>query len=428
MIFFREFDNEDSKIENEIDNQHLVSKLCTAVPDSKLFNYNGKYPKNEIGKARVHLINRLYDLNQQEKTTCEINLKRKLGIYTQDVLDFYNKGIMLNCMSLQENFTCSNEEILLKAKKELILDESVNEENSVQNVPLDIDQKHCCEEVLMFCPRNIEFFNEFSEELSKTNTTTVFLCDSCKSLMNLEENMVKHLNEKQHFSASVYCYDDDKKFYLRSRCKIKNLNRSLEICVFCPKCYFYFGSNILACCLHFKYVHRQHNNNELVYSVSDFPIKVLDIELSREYKCLTCFLKFKKLTDFTYHLENTKHFPFAESENVVNVFCCPIDDCQFHTILYSAFKVHILTHPYVQKIFENHTSDVKLTAKVRVYDKPNSFFHVKKFNGKLYYDKVDELTGIESLLEILKGHADQGEFVKKLKARKDEIYKNLARR
>ena len=62
--------------------------------------------------------------------------------------------------------------------------------------------------------------------------------------------MVKNLNEKQHISASIYCNNEDKEFYLHSRCKIKNLDyRSLEMCVFCLKFYFYFGSNILACCL-----------------------------------------------------------------------------------------------------------------------------------------------------------------------------------
>jgi hypothetical protein len=402
------------------------------VPNSKVFNYNGKYRIIELEKARKHLINRLYDSNHKnefEKTTHEIILKRKLGIYSQDVLDFYKKGIMPKCISLDKNLNNTNDEDFIiddTVVKEISKsDDNINQDNSLKNVPLDIEQTHICDEVLMFCPKNIGLFNEISDEFSKKNLSIIFLCDSCKTLMNLEDNMVKHLNEKQHISASIYCYNEDKEFYLHSRCKIKNLDyRSLEMCVFCLKFYFYFGSNILACCLHFKYVHKQHNNNELVYSVSNLPIKVIDIDLSREYKCLTCFLKFKKLTDFTYHLENTKHFPFAENENLINVFFCPIEECQFRSIVYSAFKIHILTHPYVQKIFDNQKNDEKFTAKVKVYEKPKYFFHVRKFNGKLYSDKIDELDGIESLLEILKGHADQNECVKKLKARKDEIYKN----
>ena len=409
------------------------------MPTARISVYRGKYRVNELERARNDLINRLYDLNQndyyrQEKTTCEIKLKRKLGIFTQDVLDYYVEGKLPSCISLNENLSCSNDEVQIteNGTKSIKLDESseIIDDSLHQNVPLDVEQTHSCEEYLMFCPKNIELFNELNEDLFQNKKLSiVFLCDSCKSLMRLEENMVKHLNEKQHFSASVYCVDEEsQKFYLRARCKIKNLNSTLDANIFCPKCYFFFGSNILACCLHFKYVHRQHNNNELVYSVSNPPIKEVEIELSREYKCLSCFLKFKKLTDFSYHLENTKHFPHPENGSVVNVFYCPVDNCEFRSIEYTKFKIHILTHPCLQKTFDNPLNEVKLVAKVKIYEKPKGYFHVKKFNGKLYADKVDELAGIESLLDNLKGHAEQSECVKKLKARKDEIYKTLNRR
>ena len=64
---------------------------------------------------------------------------------------------------------------------------------------------------------------------------------------------------------------------------------------------------------------------------------------------------------------------------------------------------------------------------MRVFNKPKNFFHVKNFSGTFYFDKVNELAAIDSLLETLKGHATQNECVKKLKARKVEIYKKLTK-
>ena len=362
----------------------------TNLPNKKIVGYNGSsYLLSDLERVRKTLINRLYDTDDysidNESALMEIKLKRKLGIITRDVSEYYLGTDAFN-------------------------------EDCFQKIESEKDRKHSCNEILRFCQKDVQICkNQDCDNM----TSYSYICDMCSTLLNSKADITKHLNEKQHVSASIYLMSySTTTLYLKSRCKIKIPNASdLEINVMCPQCYFPFGANILACCLHYYYLHKPNSCNSIIYSVSEMPIKEFEIELINENKCLECDTTFNRLQSLFNHINSTRHFPFPENGDFVNVFYCPYDDCEFKSIDYPSLRCHALEH---NKTLNYPKHELK-RAKIKVYKKPKEFFHVKHFDDESLFDRIDELAAIESSLNLLKGHPMHKKFIKRLEARKRKL-------
>lgn len=274
--------------------------------------------------------------------------------------------------------------------------------------------------------------------------STVFVCDFCDKSVGLKSNMNEHLNQTNHPSASEYILESkqldsatpsssqssyDQYFseanskrkikYLKKRSSLKNLNSSEQIAVFCPTCGFYFSHSILAAGLHFKYYHCP-SIKDLVYTWSTLD-RTDRIEVEKAHTCFTCHARFKKLTALISHLENTKHFPLNKPDEI-NVFKCPFDDCDFRSTKYFSFKTHIVNHAFFNKTDGN---SLKIDVKVNVFKKPKLYFHITEFKetNDCQTDRSSELEAIEDLLELSKNHLDATEMNKKVRERKNKIFR-----
>ena len=65
----------------------------------------------------------------------------------------------------------------------------------------------------------------------------------------------------------------------------------------------------------------------------------------------------------------------------------------------------------------------EVEVKINVYSIPTSFFHVSTFREENLEDRKEEIIAIDCLLDSLKGHNDQMELGKKIRARKDHLIK-----
>ena len=77
----------------------------------------------------------------------------------------------------------------------------------------------------------------------------------------------------------------------------KNNNDNNELAVFCPKCEFPFNKNLVACSIHYSYV---HTPGEFIYSLSH-RTRTEIVYVSKSHSCFECKQKFKKLLDLSKH-------------------------------------------------------------------------------------------------------------------------------
>jgi len=367
------------------------------LPSKKTTNYHGSsYKTSNLEECRAELIDSLYDVKEDyddKLDLLEINLKRKLGILTRDVIEYF-----LGSESIGYD------------------DESYLE--------LDKNLKHGCKNYLKFCQKDIEICRNLDENLSRY----VYACDMCNYFANSKVLMKNHLKENHHLSSSIYfMIDNDSSFQLKSRCAIRNQEINEDVNVFCPKCYFCFGTNILACCLHYKYLHKPANLNILIYSIvaqNELLKKNLDVEITKEYKCLDCQLVFNKLQDFSNHLnEFWDHHLNPDSSNVINIFYCPNIDCEFKSIDYPSLRFHVIKHNNLYKGLNN--SNFKILTKMKTFNKPKQYFHLKYFNSDYLFDQIDELNSIESSLKLLKLHRIHDKFISRLEERIVKLRKTI---
>jgi hypothetical protein len=264
-----------------------------------------------------------------------------------------------------------------------------------------------------------------------SNKTVVFICDSCQVTLLSRESMKNHLEKQKHLSASEYFIErhgsdsvtsQTKIQGVKSRCSLINTKNPSDFAVFCPKCHFCFNMNIATCCLHYKLA---HNSDEFIYSISKLK-KIEKIIIKKVHSCFECSLKFKKLSDLSYHLENAKHLNKNPNSELV-VLNCPIEDCNFRTVQFFTFKQHLLSHSYFrsnESLNDATSNELSIPVMVHVYDKPTQIFHICPFTDTLL-DLSDELKCVESLMDFLKGHNDYLDAAKKLKSRKDYLIKIL---
>lgn len=164
------------------------------------------------------------------------------------------------------------------------------------------------------------------------------------------------------------------------------------------------------------------SRNEHLYSISEWKRDEI-LTVDKRHTCVTCKSTFKKLTDLCNHLDSVGHFPYTLPEEI-NVYQCPFDNCHFTTIYYFPFKQHLLSHPFFNKPREKVESMfINIECSFRVYAKPISFFHSRSYIESSKRDRMAELKALTALMDHLKGHNNQSEIQKKLKARKDHLIK-----
>ena len=387
--------------EDEIDYDNFITNL----PKKQIISYQGdSYKISDLEKCRANLIDSLYDVIDWEDDDSlksralylEKNLKRKLGILTNDVIEYFvgsHEQEDEKCLQLHENLRHS-----------------------------------CSEKNLNFCQRDVEICNYLKETGTSTSMQS-YICDMCSYLTNSRVEIKNHLKQNKHLSASVYVSQNEKTttVFQLSRCKLKN-TASFDRAVFCPKCYFYFGSNVLACCLHYKYLHKPSSLNVLIYSISiDVALKTVEFEINKEYKCIDCELVFDKLKEFSKHTIEMKHHLWPENDNQVNVFFCPDNNCEFTSIDYPSLRHHISSHQDLYRTLRksNTNKNAKLIAKMKTFDKPRDYFHIKYFSDDYLFEQVDEVSCIESSLNSLKLHPIHKKFINRLEERKKKLKKLL---
>lgn len=424
--------------------------------DFDIVKYTGNYPKEEIKKGRKQIYDDLY--RNEAHSLLEIIVKRKCGILTQDVADYYLHDI---CPSSADELTNSNFDsdislysIEINQDKSQQNDEkenkieSPNKEKVIDNKKLteaseilDVDKKngsfsfevfddqdvyenslvqvHLCEKKV--CLRNIKIcsIKDFP------NNRIIYICDFCHHSVGIESNMLKHLKEADHYSASEYIIDSTNNTSvisgLISRSSVRNVDVTDSLRVFCPKCNQCFDNSTLACGIHYEYIHS--GKNEYIYSLGKLK-REESFEIGKKHICIECDKKFKKLTDLIVHIDNFKHFP-SPAIDEINVFECPFDDCSFTSIHLFTFKTHLLTHKYYNKPKDELCTD-EISVKLKIYSKPTGFMHIPQYRSdEKFSDKKEELNAIDSLLDILKGHPDTNDQTKRLKQRKDHLHKSI---
>lgn len=412
-------------------------------------NYKGKYSVNDLEQVRKHLLKEVYE---ESIFFEELTAKKKCGILSKDVIDYYKDNIKKSNLRYisQEDYKDTDDHENEHSNQNINDDKSplnnlkgiekVVESKELEPRPVDIDLEsivnqtkllcrslnlaHGCEvDELVFCPRQI-IAADSSYKIS--NLTSIYICDICQVSISYRENMLKHLNEAKHLSASEYYIEkivtensslSNKVKYIKARSSLLNTNNLTEIAVFCPKCHFCFGKSIAACSLHYKY---EHNSDQYVYSLSILK-KTEKISVDKSHSCFECHARFKKLTDLVTHLESTRHFP-KNPDTEISVLGCPFDKCGFKSIHFFSFKQHIMTHSYFQ-LKNDSFNEISVSAVLYIYNKPKSLYHISQFiNAK--EDNIDELKTIESLMETLKGHNDSLDVQKKLKCRRDQLHKH----
>jgi hypothetical protein len=465
------------------------------------------YSIESIKDVRKQLISDLY---HQSRSSCEINLKRKIGVLTKEIVDYYchdkkpinfiedknyfddwckkivllGKGDLknsidhinldyefdkddlvqppsnaskctinnlpntnqteinkqssnnlqnisnINILTPEYSQNQSSEKISASSSNSSIfkVDQS-KEEYEIKMLSRDLNMDHGCSKK---CLKYIPIVNHDSLKL---NYQSMFICDYCQFKTRFSDKANQHLQENEHYSASEYLIEEGSNNmsnaintnfeikYLKARSSIVNkMIKNLENqVVFCPKCHQYFEKNILACALHYKFSHR---SNEHIYSISK-QIRVSNLEIGKAHNCQqqNCNMKFKKLSDLMAHLNKNKHFPVT-LPNEINIFNCPFDNCKFKSNQFFTFKTHLMTHPFFNRQI-NEYEEPRVTVKVFIYNVPKFFLHVNLLQETVLSEKKAELDALNSLLEITKNILAYNDDNKKVRARKDQILKEL---
>lgn len=433
--------------------------------DLDIEKYIGKYPKNDIVKARKEIYNDLH--KEHAESLLELIAKQKCGILSADVVNFNLNGVKpsknfildMDFINPRYGFDfSSNISNIIETSEpmQLEIDENENrpeiskdilapavEKNQVLETweILDSDkaidlalettedqeaykgtlkQTHLCEK--KFCPRNLKI----SSLKHFDNARIVYVCDFCQHTVSIEGNMRKHLKEYDHYTASEYIIDMNqtnvtKICAIKSRSNVKNLATTGKKRVFCPACDQCFDTDTLACGMHYEFTHS--GKGEYIYSVSEMKREEKMI-LEKRHSCVECKRKFKKLSDLVVHIDTSKHFPCAKADEI-NVYECPFQDCYFNSVYFFPFKTHILTHKYFNKP-KTDLTEIYTEINFKVYAKPNNFMHISQYRSEeRYLDKKEEIEAIDRLLDILKGHPDSNDKNKKLRHRKDQLHKSI---
>jgi len=467
-----------------------------SVPTHRIETYAGKYPREDLEKVRAQLIKEIYDKETYEKRYYlydipnDINIKRKCGLLSEEVINYFRNNIKPAKRSLnlddeiypedRNDFATQSQStpsplpppppphVLIQQQQQQIFkpvppplpnlliqqpqQQQQQQPNTSSSSLIDTKQpirivvdstsqlcrnlrlSHGCElDNFKFCPKDIKPADNTANTLTMS---VVYVCDNCQITVINKDNMLQHLNERNHLSASEYYAEKTVTNNLLTNTSIKYLkNRSIlmssnsfnkinnnnnELAVFCPKCEFPFSKNLVACSIHYSYV---HTPGEFIYSLSQ-RTRTEIVYVSKSHSCFECKQKFKKLLDLSKHLDSSKHFP-KNANTEISVLNCQLDKCTFKTTDFFPFKQHLLGHKFLQ---EQTDSDIHVPVHIYYYSKPTSFYHATSFtdsNKNTIEENKEEIKWIDSLVELYKGHNDSQDICKKLKNRKDHLHKIL---
>ncbi|XP_045174239.2 uncharacterized protein LOC123535587 isoform X1 [Mercenaria mercenaria] len=173
-----------------------------------------------------------------------------------------------------------------------------------------------------------------------------FKCDFCMEINSSKEQMILHLNETCHRSASSVLTDGDKNVrYMKSLGSVvctEGLRQKAYAA--CPgNCQNLFSS-VKQSVEHYVLCH----NNEIELKPCYGVIEVRDevtIQVSPN-KCLICGETFKKLKTLSMHFK-AKHYPFSLKHGCETFFKCMYCPRIFHT--FKSALVHVVFHKNLAK-------------------------------------------------------------------------------
>ncbi|XP_050406959.1 uncharacterized protein LOC126822236 [Patella vulgata] len=196
-----------------------------------------------------------------------------------------------------------------------------------------------------------------------------YTCDLCDFTTEIYDEVVKHLQQKNHFSASM-CHSSKENSVLIPKTLLKPLvvtNRSARfnnVIPTCPKCFAVY-ENINICNLHYQ---NTHEDNSDIYSLSTVK-ETLWPKISSKNQCLNCGKNFAKTKSLHDHWRSAKHFPLREPmSDEIRIMFCPHCERLFYDFF--SCKEHI-RHVHVDEIGSHAYS-----MKVLYLEKPTTQCHL----------------------------------------------------
>ena len=141
----------------------------------------------------------------------------------------------------------------------------------------------------------------------------------------------------------------------------------------------------------------------------------------RDSACCECKTEFKRLTELSKHIKETRHTPYTKLGQI-NLFKCPFDGCPFQSIDFTDFKTHLLQHKYFQEAVDGQ-AEKSINCLVLLFNRPTEYYHIADYNYQLGSDIDEQISSIDQSIDTMKGHSDHNEILKLLRIKKMELIK-----
>ncbi|CAF3618025.1 unnamed protein product [Rotaria sp. Silwood1] len=369
-----------------------IDKFVMNRPNEQITNISWNI-KNELEQLRKELIETFF---QTAIIYTDIIIKRKLGILTSDICDYYRFKKKSNLISTEEFY------LLPKIQYD-------TEENLT-------DLLNGLQHICVTCPLN--FISIDDTKLSSSSWSHVYMCDICHCTRALEDNMIRHLENELHLSATEYRTDSATMILnhcIRRSCIQMNRydKNTFDSIIICPICYEPF-SNVNSCTIHSHISH----NMDYIYSIASI-FQTFDLIIKQDDNCIEYNEQFKILSTFNKTLDENNHGSH-ETDRLISLFLCPFNKCDYRTKHFFNFKTHLIsTH---NNSF--NSIDGKIKIKIKQFIKPNTYMHIARFLHKNQLDINEELSALEQLEYDMKYLPDNENILKIIKKRYD-LLKNL---
>ncbi|KAI0243016.1 hypothetical protein LSAT2_009222 [Lamellibrachia satsuma] len=258
-----------------------------------------------------------------------------------------------------------------------------------------------------------------------TMTFAIYKCDFCAYMNRIWLVMNQHLENAQHFSASLYNakFDNNNVQLVSIKHMVAIMNKhskSKGMVVACPECRGVF-EDIFMCSLHYKYSHDSsdggYNDNGCGYYSICPVIQHETLALSRIPQCQKCLNMFATHGKLKRHWSTcANHHPLSAApvgDHIFTLFNCPYCTKMFTDFL--KCKSHTLTHKFggdqqngLFAIEVRHILQPKRREQVLPLDTANS-----------------NLEGIEAELSILKNMRKHMKNMGSPKAKKKKIRERM---
>ena len=362
-------------------------------PDPRLY-YRGKYPSFELSMARQVLIGTLSNTN----SIVLERLKPRIGIHsafgppvpllppmdppTQSLgsaaahttsksdEEVPSKRRRLTHEAASATVTSDTHDDESSSSKEVATKSSKNTHTSVQGELIDFTADVDIESNTQDAQSGSFFLGDTGGEPVTETLKEMYKCDFCQFATGIigTNEMQAHLQEKKHFSASMYktrqTEDNNVEFvYVVNKVALKNRNAKNEVLVVvCPKCNDVF-EDIFMCGLHYK---DRHGGQHGFYAIC--PVIFQDTTVvENSPSCDSCNMRFESHRKLHEHWRNApKHhlIPHPLPETAFALFKCSVCNVTFYNNFYSC-KSHLLNHNFVMNLGQSACS-----MEVRYIEKP----------------------------------------------------------